>query len=72
MISTFKLEDPETAKMTLATTMSLYNWKKLKDQLSETSSGRRAHMQYPASYMFDAIKKLIDHAEKHFELGGED
>lgn len=61
MISTFSIKNPDAVECEMRITLSLSDWKILKDQIGMSQSG------FPAWALRDSISDLVAHATKQFE-----
>lgn len=61
MTSTFSIKNPDAVECEMRITLSLQDWKALKDQIGTTQSG------YLAWALCDSISELVAHATKQFE-----
>jgi hypothetical protein len=66
MKATYKLTDPDSVEATLTVTMTLGNWKKIRQQLYHA----KAALAYPNFKVREAIDDMIGKAENVFETEG--
>lgn len=62
--NTFRVEQPSLIIFTLITTMSLSDWKRLDEQLSEIPT--KDSQSYPLANLRDVIREMTRQAEKVF------
>lgn len=67
MKATYKLTDPDSVEATMTITMTLGNWKKLRDKLAAQPNA----MSYPNFKLRDVIDDLVKKAQERFETEGD-
>jgi hypothetical protein len=64
MSAKFQLTNPDTALATLTVTMTITDWKKVRDDLANGQA-------YASSHLHSLIRKVVTQAEARFDEVGE-
>lgn len=68
-MSTFRAENPEKIVFTLVATMTLEDWRKIRDQLINDT---RDYAEHPMSILADEMSDMITQAERIYYPGSKE